>query len=282
MTRPRFDPVVFRSALLGAFTVLLLPACRTEEINPNHTIFSFEPTDSSQGGLIVIVAPTAETAAEVQADPQDEPTYHLVVDGREVMWYGLPANQPLVLGGVELGPAIAGFYEPGPHHFELAATDSPAVFTFDGIIAGGGALNRLYVFGPRGGIQTRFVSYPNEPPAGNEHLSVINLVRAGGVQIEVVSCTDAATCTPVSPPLALGDTFDADFPIGTASYNGLSLSDSGAGYGYRQVAPALPTPPINLLEDGFQIMYPVGAPTTAYVGAPIYMSSDGNMMQESD
>jgi len=275
MTRPSLDPRVFRSVLLGAFTVFLVPACRTEEIILPHSVFT--PTDSSQGGLVVIVAPTAETAEEAQANPHDEPSYHLVVDGQEVVNGGLPANQPRILD--TSGPSMAGFYDPGPHHFEFAATDSPATFAFDGAIASG-ALNRLYIFGPRGGIQARFVSYPNEPPAGKAYLSAINLVRAGGVQIEVVSCTDAATCTPLSPALSLGDTFDADVSSDLVEgAAGTSLSASGVGYGYRQVAPALPMPPINRLENGFEIMSTVLA---AYVGAPIYMSSDGTPLEQSE
>lgn len=275
MNRPCFESPVLRSALLGALTLSLLPACGTEEVNPGQTILDLSPTDPSQGGLLIVVAPTAETAAEA-AQTTDEPSYHVLVDGKELM-YDDPV-QPIVVGGG--GAFSAGFYT-GMHHFELAATDSPTVFAVDGVIASG-ALTRLYVFGPRDGLQARLVTYPFAPPAGQEHLSAINLVRAGGVQIEVVSCTDATTCTPLSPPLALGDTFDADVPSGPGGDGGnFSRSDGGDGYGYRQVATAaLPTPPVLSMMAGFGLgSSEPNAPPAAFIAAPIYMSSDGTPVE---
>src|SRR6185437_1906880 len=147
---------------------------------------------------------------------------------------------------------------------------------------------RLYVFGPRGGLQARFDSYPLAPPAGDCHLSAINLVSAGGVQIEVVSCTDAVTCSPVSPPLSLGDTFDADVP--SVSFSTVSPPFNNAGYGYQQVATAsLPSPPVIPLTIAVSIPPPCVAeadgtdlcptePISGYIAAPIYMSTDGDMI----
>jgi hypothetical protein len=276
MNRPRFDSLVLRSALLGPLTLFLLPACGTDEISPGQTILDLSPTDPNQGGLLIVVAPTAETAAEA-AQSNDEPSYHVLVDGKELM-YDDPVQPIVVTGG---GAFSAGFYT-GMHHFELAATNSPTVFEVDGTIASG-ALTRLYVFGARDALQARLVTYPFEPPAGQEHLSAINLVRAG-VEIEVVSCTDATTCTPLSPPLALGDTFDTDVPSSPGGDGGnFSRADSGAGYGYRQVATAaLPTPPVLSMMVGFGVGgTDPNAPPAAFIAAPIYMSADGTPLEEA-
>jgi len=291
MTRPRFDPGLFRSVLLGAFTVFLFPACRTENVTLPEGVVSTSPASPSQGGLLVIVAPAAATAAEEQAN-ETETTYHVLVDGQvqlDGQVFDVP-DPPIVTqpGFASLG----GYYDPGVHHIELAATDSATVFAVDGMITSG-AVTRLYVFGPRGGLQARFDAYPLQPPANQYHVSAINLVRAGGVQIEVVSCTDAQTCTAVSPPLSLGDTFDSD--ISNISFNPASttFSASGAGYGYRQVATAsLLTPPVLPLAvavvpsgcirqpDGTYVC--PGQPISGFVAAPIYMSGDGNMILQSD
>ena len=110
------------------------------------------------------------------------------------------------------------------------------------------------------------------PPGDSAHISAINLVRSG-VEIELVSCASATTCTPVSPPLALGDTFDADFPGSGLSDGGSSLSTSGVGFGYRQVAsPSLPTPPILPVMRGYPIPLGQGA---NYAVAPEYLMPDG-------
>jgi hypothetical protein len=300
MTRPLFVPTAFCSALLGAFTVFLLPACRTEDITLPQTVVATSPAGPSQGALFVIVAPMAATPAEEQADEQAnklDVAYHVLIDG-QVETDGQFFDAPIV---TQPGVAtLGGYYDAGVHHIELAAPDSPAVFAVDGMITSGAA-TRLYVFGPRGGLQARFDSYPVQPPAGKYHLSAINLVRAGGVQIEVVSCTDAATCTPVSPPLSLGDTFDTDADISNVPTNSFgigTLSASGAGYGYRQVAtPSLPTPPIIDLGPAsipgclveYTAMGPAAPPgvdtcpvqsITGFIAGPIYLSDDGNLIQQ--
>jgi hypothetical protein len=264
MTLPRFVPTAFRWALLGASTVLLLAAC-TEDVTPPEALVSSSPGDPSQGGLLVIVAPGGETSAEAY---ELETSYHVLIDGVEL------TDQ--TYGPIWVNPGItvnAGFHDAGGHHIELTATASPTVFAVD-IVITGGALNRLYVFGPRGGLKARFDAYPLAPPSGEYHLTAINLVRAGGVQIEVVSCADAATCTPVSPPLSLGDTFDTD--ISNVPFR--TDSTGGAGFGYRQVATAsLPTAPVISFSPAVFIG-PDPQGITAYIAAPIYMSSDGNMI----
>jgi hypothetical protein len=293
MTRPRLDPTAFCSALLGTLTILLLPACSTQDVTLPESVVSISPASPSQGALFVIVAPAAETAAEEQADVQahkPDISYHVLIDGHVMMdgqvWDH--PDPPIVVGGGDNaynpgGNTIveAGYLDAGVHHIELAETESPTVFAVDGMITSG-ALTRLYVFGPRGGLQARFDSFPLQPPAGQYHVSAINLVRAGGVPIEVVSCTDTATCTPVSPPLSLGDTFDTDTDISNIPYNTVTtFSASGAGYGYRQVAtPSLPTPPvISLTPAASAVQQFTGY--TGFIAAPIYMSGDGNMILQS-
>src|SRR5206468_290662 len=76
--------------------------------------------------------------------------------------------------------------------------------------------------------------------AGKERISAINLIR-GGQTIEILSCAAASSCTALSPPLALGDTFEADFPADAGATAGAasglySLTDGGTGIGYRQAA----------------------------------------------
>jgi hypothetical protein len=168
------------------------------------------------------------------------------------------------------------------YHFEVKALAGRRVFSGDGPIVDG-AVNRLYLFGPLDALQVRFTSYPFEPPAGSEHASAINLVRAG-VSIEVVSCTDASTCTSVSPPLALGETFEADFPLVSGANDVTSLSD-GVGLGYRLVpAASLPAPFINRLLRANPALGRTpptsGAGPAIFLAAPIYLAPEGNPIME--
>ena len=91
-------------------------------------------------------------------------------------------------------------------------------------------------------------------------------------------CADATTCTPVSPPLALGDTFDADFPASgraDAGVYGTSLSAAGVGFGYREVATSsLPAPPVLPLMQSISIPFPLPDPPI-YVAAPEFLLADG-------
>ena len=105
-----------------------------------------------------------------------------------------------------------------------------------------------------------------------------------GVSIEVVSCTDASHCTAVSPPLALGETFEADFPLVAGADDVTSLSD-GVGLGYRLVPTAsLPAPFINRLLRADPLLgrtpptSPAGPPI--FLAAPIYMAPEGNPLME--
>jgi hypothetical protein len=285
MTRPRFVPTAFVSALVGTLTVLQLPAC-TQDITPPEAVAGTSPASPSQGALFVVVAPTAATSAEEYADAlaqKPEVVYHVLIDGKVQMGVqgsGITGSPIVTQPGYA---SLGAYYDAGVHHIELAATDNPTVFAVDGMITSG-ALTRLYVFGPRDGLQARFESYPLEQPAGAFHVAAINLVRAGAIQIEVVSCTDAATCTPVSPPLSLGDTFDTD--ISNVSNNTLETF----GYGYRQVAtPSLPMPPViplNFAEApagcsvGSKGLTCTPLPFIGLLAAPIYLSGDGTLLEQ--
>ena len=272
--------VVLVPALLGPMAALTLPACGTNEIRPDQTVVSYMPTDPTQGGLLVVLAPTAATYDQLQADSRANKTdanYHLLIDGKELVIDDGGSIRPLVVA--RGGGYGAGFHAAGAHHFTFVAPGGSKAIETDGVIASG-APTRLYLFGPSDALQTRVVLFPAALPAGDQHISAINLVRSGGVQIEIVGCTDAATCAPVSPPLALGDTFDADLPRGPASTDGGgSLSATGAGYGYRQVpTPSLPTPPILSMWPADLVVSQDAVVPAAFLAAPVYLASDGTFL----
>ena len=277
---PLHPMVVLGPALVGALTALTLPACGTEEIRTDQTVVNYMPTDPTEGGLLVVLASTAATYDQLQADSRankNDASYHVLIDGKELVIDDGGSIRPLVVA--RGGGYGAGFHAAGAHHFTFVAPGGSTAIETDGVIASG-APTRLYLFGPADALQTRVVSFPVAPPAGDQHISAINLVRSGGVQIEIVGCTDAATCAPVSQPLAFGDTFDADLPRGPASTDGgFSLSASGAGYGYRQVPTAsLPTPPVLSMWPADQLVSPEPGVPGAFLAAPVYMASDGTFL----
>lgn len=268
------------SALSAA---IVLPGCGTQEVRPDQAVLRPMPADPSQGGLLISVAPSAATSDEAQADGRAnrEPVYHVLVDGKELAYDDTFSVQPIAVGGG--GQYSGGFHDAGMHHFTFVAQGRPEIFAADGAIASG-ALTRLYLFGPSEARVIRIVSYPFVGPVGAQHVSAINMVRSGGVEIEIVSCTDAKVCTPVSPPIGYGETFEADLAGGATSGDGaFSLTTAGAGYGYRQTAPALPAPPVLSLLPGIALISPdPGVPAAAFVAAPIYMAPDGTWLQASN
>jgi hypothetical protein len=268
------------SPLLGALAAITLAACGTNEIRPDQAVLTYMQTDPTQGELLVVLTPTAETYEQELADVRENKypaTYHLLIDGKELVIDDGGWIQPLVV--VRGGTYGAGFHAAGAHHFTLVVPGGATAVETDAVIASG-AVTRFYVFGPAAPVQARFIASPVAPPAGDQHVSAINLVREGGVLIEVVACTDATTCAPVAPPLALGDTFNADVPRFSTSV-GSSLSPTGAGYGYRQVPTAsLPTPPILSMWWANSSVTPDAGVPSAFVAAPVYMATDGGLLGE--
>jgi hypothetical protein len=269
-----------RKALCISAVLLAFPACATEEIPTPITTVGREP-GSDRGEFMISVAPTADTFEEDQAQAGAQTTvqaYGLFVDGRQLVFeglYGYPP-QPVTIGQ---GGTFGGGYLPaGPHHFSLAAAGGgPEIFAGDAEIPPG-STTKLYLFGRAGERQGRFVSYPSVPAAGTLHVSVFNLVRLGP-GIEVVSCPDANSCVPLAPPLAFGQSFDADFAAGTSAGTRFSLAD-GASIGYRQTATAgLPAPPVQPMSSMFDRAPAERASLPAnLIFAPIYLSADGNVL----
>jgi hypothetical protein len=266
------------SALPFALTLLALAACSTQDIAPSQVVIADYQAGPGpdRGRVVVALSPTGDS---------NQTQYHvlldddLVADSREDVW-----DPFTVTPGGEIG---IGYLESGPHHFTIVAPGAAPIFEGDGQIPGGGAV-RLYLYGPLAALQGRFVSVPDAASAGNEHVTVVNLMSSGQ-SIEVVSCTNANSCTPISPALSLGELFDAEVPAVIS--NGcppdaapfadclpLSLSAEGAGIGYRLVPSySLPDPPaLPLGPIGF--VYPDPATVTVFVAAPVSMTDQGQLL----
>ncbi len=265
-----------------AFTLLCLAACSTEKIGPNNVVNGSSETAPGQGAFLVSLASSAGTYQLDQArltTTWNPPIYNVTMDGKllaeEEGTAGSPVPQLLPIGVSEGGLAGVGYLDGGPHHFAVLTPGSAPIWEGDGDVMPGGAL-RLFVFGPPNAEQGRFAFVPNAPSvAGNENITVINLMRSGQ-SIEVVSCADAATCTPISPPLAMGDLFQAEVPaVGLSEDGYASLTADGAGIGYRLVpSAALPNPTVDALYVG-----PLGQgavpPPEVFVAALVFLSDQG-------
>ncbi len=250
--------------------VLALSACATEEIGPGAG------PPPAEGTLLIAFAPTDATFEERQARLALEPIgtgYRVLMDGVQL---GFAAPLTVTQGGESfISPIPAGL-----HHFEIVETDSgPTLFAGDGEIEAN-AMNRLYLFGDLDDLQARFTSYASVPAPDTLHVDVINLVRGGS--IEVTTCSDPGDCSPVSAPLAFGEAFAADF-AGRSDATRFWLA-SGATIGFRQVpTAALPDPPIQPMR--FSVPFPVSASSVVpanVVAAPLYMSSEGNVLWSLD
>ena len=182
---------------------------------------------------------------------------------------------PFTVG--EGGAASIGYLEAGTHHFAIAASGSAPIFEVNGQITGA-ATTTLFLYGALNALQGRFATLRDAVTAGAEHDVVVNLMRSGQ-SIEVVSCTDG-TCTPVSPALALGDVFDAEFPSPDAAgstYSLNSLTDTGTGIGYRLVpSTTAPAPPVLPLYLAFTLGVSTVPQAPNFVGAPVFISDQGD------
>jgi hypothetical protein len=254
-------------ALPFAFTVLVAPGCGVQDGPANHLLLT-AAAGPNTGGMLVAFAPTDSTFAAEQARVMTAPnltTYDVLVDG-ELAMLDDDAGRASPVTVMEGGTSQRGYLSAGPHHFTIGPPGGPSVFDGDGEVPGGGTVH-LFLLGPLQGLQGRFVSTPDMPAAGNEHVTVVNLMRSGQA-IEVVSCTEV-TCTPISDALALGDDFDTEVPAVLSEDPTSSLTDEGTGVGYRLVPSAsVPAPPVlPLFAD----------PPAIFVAAPVYMSDQGQL-----
>ena len=276
------------SAILLACPLLALAACGTEEI-PGNRLVPSDQGGPDKGGVLVGFSPTEDTyeaAAKAMTTPA-RTQYVLWVDGKVVVEAGGDAPITMFAGG---NPSWVYYLEAGAHHFEIAAPGQAPVFQGDGQVPGGGTAN-LFLYGPLDRVKGVLVPTPLVPSAGNEHVTVVNLMRSGQT-LEVVTCNDATTCTPISPALALGDVFDTEVPAvfddcdpaspasiaGTWSGGGCFTSrmTTGAGIGYRLVPTAsLPNPPVNALTWGVSDSLLTGPRPPIFVAAPIFMTAEG-------
>jgi hypothetical protein len=274
------------STLSLACPLLALAACGTEDIQ-GHYLVPSDQAGPDKGGVLVAFSPTEDTydAATHTTDPSGT-KYHLFVDGEIVAEPG--GYQPFTtfVGG---NPNWVYYLGAGAHHFAIAASGQAPVFEGDGQIPGGGTAN-LFLYGPLDRVRGVIAPTPLRPSAGNEHVTVVNLMRSGQT-VEVVTCNDGATCTPISPALSLGDVFDAELPAvfddcdpaspssipGNWSDGGCftSRTTRGAGVGYRLVpTAALPDPPVNALTWGISDLSSSPRPQI-FVAAPVFMNEQG-------
>jgi len=271
----RLDRILLGLALAALTT---LPACGTKELSPKQVLAGpdAQPT-ASQGTLGIYFAHPEETYAELQTAPT-QVLIHVLADGKDLV-----SSHEYLYTVVPGEFLIAGNYEAGIHHFAIAQVGGGTLFEGDGPIDSG-QTTRLYVFGPLDALQGRFVTYPFKPPDGSIHITAINLVRSGGVEIEVVTCTDPTTCTPISPALSLGETFDANLPVSNTPTSGMQpVPTTGGSFGYRRVATAsLPAPPIQPLAQALLIPLTLPYATPIYAVTPEYMGDDGRTLMSAD
>src|SRR6187551_1175752 len=148
--------------------LLALPAfsaaCSTQEIGPAPPTFTSVRPEADRGGLVIEWAPPYDTYEQEQASASsggNQALYYAFMDGRQLAYQTDSLAFPHTFPEVTM--AVLGFVPAGMHHFEIAAAGGgPTVFSGDGEIPPG-STTRLYLFGSRGALQGRFVSFPSEP-----------------------------------------------------------------------------------------------------------------------
>ena len=280
-----------RPALVLAISAAMLvqPACSTEEVRPD-VIIPGNQASADHGALLIAFAPRELTYGEWQwtisslSPSAADVSGYVFCDGAELDYEHKGYVQPRPV--YEGSTAGMGYLPAGSHHVEIRADlGKTTVFAGDGEIPAG-SVAQLYLFGPSGAVQGRFVSYPASVAPGTIHVILINLVRTGQ-SIEVVGCMDmdSSHCAPLSSPIALGEIFSGDFPTngGTQDwFNGRYVLSNGAALGYRQVpTPAAPIPPVQPITHlaGLSSDAPgvTLEGTPVYMVAPIYMSPIGDL-----
>ena len=269
-----------------ACSLLALTACGTEEFR-GHVLIASDRAAPDKGGVLLAIAPAAYTDQPTDGEVRNlgRTQYYLFADGDVVCG---PDGAPVT---TQAGGTTWTYYlGAGPRHFTNAESGQPPMFEGDGEIPSGGMAN-LFLYGPLDHERAVFVPTPMIPAAGNEHITVANLLRNGQI-LEVVTCNDLTTCTPISPPLAVGDVFDAEVPavfddcdrssstVGSWSAGGCftSRTTKGAGIGYRLVPTAsLPDPPVNALTWGMtDLKGDLSNPRAPiFVAAPAFMTEQG-------
>jgi hypothetical protein len=272
-----------------ALLLLSLGACSTEQIGPDNVLISYGQPGPGQGAFLAAYASTSASYQEDQTRRLsmnwNPPIYNIMMDGKllaeEEGVAGSTVPQLLPISLSEWGIA-GGYVDGGSHHFAMLVPGKAPIYQGDGESMPGGML-RLFVFGAADAQQGRFVFVPDAPSPGNEHITVINLMCSGQA-IEVVSCTDATTCTPISAALGLGDLFQTEVPAVVSADGFASLTATGAGIGYRFVPSAsFPDPAINALYVGLQgaanrVPGSNDLPEEIFVAAPFFMSDQGQIL----
>ncbi len=259
------------AALPLAAALLGLPACGTQDIDPNNVTVVGTLPGPDKSEFQVVFPPTEATLQEATTSPNSK-TYHLLMDGHLMAWDSGNGDLTAVTlsEGAEFG---AGFLPAGSHHFSIVPEGGAPVFVADGEIGAGGSTT-LFLYGALNALGGRFVTMQGTVAAGSEHVVVINLMHSGQT-IEVVSCTDAATCTPISPALAMGDLFESDVPARSGDNAVDSLTGTGAGIGYRLVPSAtVPAPPVLALRL-VGSPWPTYPPPLNFLAAPVFMNDQG-------
>ena len=271
----------YRVPFLALSAAMLAPAaCSTQEISADPVVVPDDMPSADHGVLQIAVAPSESSFEEQQARAATNTSlFQVYFDGQQLAWSSNGAPRPVLVG--EGGTTGIGYLPAGRHHFDVrAGYRGPTAFAGDGEIAAG-AMTELYLFGPAGALDGRFVSYPTVP-AGTAHVVLINLVRSGQ-SLEAVKCVDDTShCTPVSAPLALGETFEGDFPIDATQDwpNGRFIVSNGGALGYRQVpTAAVPDPPVLPLSYGVEPVSGSMPPGATLGAAPVYISARGDIQE---
>jgi hypothetical protein len=268
-----------------AVVLVTAPACQTQEVEPPNLLVGGQPARwPSEGGLVAEMVPIDATGVDAQGrliGMTENPQYRVLLNGYYLAAPTVDGITVLSLG--QGGYCVGSNLPAGSYHFTIQSPSGRTSFEGDGQIPDGGSAH-LFLYGSFDSLQGRFVSVPNAPAAGHDHITVVNLLRSGQT-IEVVSCSHAGTCTPISPALALGDVFDTEVPAvadhpcpyDAGEINCDSLTADGAGIGYRLVPSAsLPDPVVNPLYIGAESAFTFGgASFEVYVDAPVFMSDQG-------
>jgi hypothetical protein len=264
-----------RKTLWIAAVLLAFPACGTQDISTPLTAIGTEP-GPDRGKLRIVFSSSLDTYEASQSGALSPTAYGVFVDGSQlILDYFDGEPEPITV--VESSSFDGGYLAAGAHHVAIAAAGGGAVIFAGDTHIPPGSTTTLYLFGHRDARQGRFVSYPEVPAPGTLHVSVMNLVRLGP-GLEVLSCADATSCAPLSPPLAFGEIFDADFAAGTSDDTRFFLA-TGASIGYRQLATAaLPAPPVQPLSSLYAPPESVRSQPANLVVAPLYMSAQGGVL----